>query len=527
VIVAKGLGMRSSDSLGWQGIRSINRDLMSFRPNPSGRRRVLAGAIALPFAGACAPMARGVLPVPASLCGAPAPAVDRTDEASARYRLSVGGAMQRLLPEPSPPSAIWGYNGGHPGPLLRARQGELLPVLVDNRLEVATTVHWHGLRLHNAMDGVPYVTESPIAPGARALYTLLCRDAGTYWYHPHLRTEEQMVRGLAGAIVVDEPTPPEVDHDLVWVIADWLLAGDATLRGDFDDVRDMSHAGRIGNRVTLNGRLAMFRDGDPDPIRVRPGARVRLRLLNAASARIFQFAFASSAGFDARIVAFDGHPCPPHSIPGEGLALAPAQRVDLMFDMPDGDLRIDDIQEPRRRYTLRGLRAQGPAVPRRPVIAALPPNPWLEPDLARAREVGVRFEGGARGGLTSARVGDRTVGAQELVDRYNMAWTVNGVAARDHEHSPFLSVACGDTVLLRMRNDTLWPHPIHLHGFHFQVLAIDGRPPPQRTVRDTVLMAPMSSVDLAFVADSPGTWMFHCHILQHQAGGMLTTLRVG
>ena len=485
----------------------------------------MLGAAALPLAAACSPTARNDISLPLSLCGTTSPTVNAGDEARAQLRLRAVASTQALTPDQPAPTRFWGYNGTHPGPLLRVRQGDTPLVVVENKLAVPTTVHWHGLRLHNGMDGVPHFTQAPIAPDASFVYKLLCRDAGTFWYHPHLATHEQLVRGLSGPIIVDEQRPPAVDAELTWVIADWLLDAEGQLRGDFDDTRDMSHAGRIGNKVTINGRPAMFAQDDPDPLRLARGARVRLRLINAASARVFALKFSSDAGFELLIAALDGHPCPLHAPPDGTVMLAPAQRVDLFFDMPDGTVRIEDRNEPRRAFLMRALTAQGVA-PRRAPMVALPANPWIEPNLDKAREVRVVFEGGARSTLKEALVANQRVPIAQLVDRYNMAWTVNGVANREHDHEPFVTVACGETVVLRMSNDTQFAHPIHLLGYHFKVLAIDGRAPAVATVRDTLMMEPHSSADVAFVADNPGDWMFHCHILQHQAGGMSASIRV-
>jgi FtsP/CotA-like multicopper oxidase with cupredoxin domain len=116
--------------------------------------------------------------------------------------------------------------------------------------------------------------------------------------------------------------------------------------------------------------------------------------------------------------------------------------------------------------------------------------------------------------------------ASEMAERYNLAWAVNGQAVREHDHEPLVTLDCGQTLLIRIRNQTQWAHPIHLHGFHFQVLAVDASAPRVQTVRDTITVAPMSSADIAFVADNPGDWMFHCHVVQHQVGGMMGTIRV-
>lgn len=508
------------------------------RRNRAGRRKLLQGALGLPLLAACATTARNDFRLPDSFCGSSLPPASAADVQSARVRIAAMPAQRALKAgsgsADSTPrkTAIWTYaDATQPeldSPIIRARQGELLPVLVENRLPAPTTVHWHGLRLHNAMDGVPEVTQQAIAAGERFLYRLACRDAGTFWYHPHLMSQEQLVRGLGGALIVAEDQPVPVEQDLVWVLKDWLLDADQQIRGDFEDTRDMSHAGRIGNHVTINGEPAQFADSDPRPLRIPIGARVRLRLINAASARSFVLKFESDSGFVPTIAALDGFPCPLHQPPDGVVVIAAAQRVDLLFDMPDGRIRIREMREPRRGFMLRELLSVsqvGQSQSRGPLIA-LPANRWLEPKLDQAKIFDVLFEGGARGQLKQARVGRESLSAEQMLDRYNMNWTINGVASREHQHAPFIRVSCNDSVLLRMRNDTQWQHPIHLHGFHFKVLTVDGQAPRVTTHRDTIMMEPRSRAEIAFVADSPGIWMFHCHILQHQAGGMMAAIEV-
>ena len=210
--------------------------------------------------------------------------------------------------------------------------------MVENRLEEETTVHWHGLRVPNAMDGVPHLTQPPIAPGATFVYAFDLPDAGTYWYHPHQRSFEQVGRGLYGPLIVEEREPIRVDRDVTWVLDDWRLLPDAQISGDFGGFMDASHNGRVGNTVTVNGRV-------PEIFPVRAGERLRLRLINAANARIFGLEF---HGHRPRMIALDGQPVEPHEPEGGRVVLGPAMRADLVLDMsgrPGGALH-------RRRHLL-------------------------------------------------------------------------------------------------------------------------------------------------------------------------------
>ena len=444
---------------------------------------------------------------------------------AAAAALTAGVARQQIVPAEYPPTQVWCYNGAVPAPELRFRQGETARIVVANRLPQATTVHWHGLRVPNRMDGVPHVTQPPIEPGAQFVYEFPLPDAGTYWYHPHLASYEQVARGLYGVLVVEEREPIAVDRDVTWVLSDFRLNPDASQREDFDSLFDLTHAGRIGNTVALNGRFTL-KDGT---FAVRSGERIRLRLVNTAVARSFLLRF---NGHDPRVIALDGQPVEPHA-PARGLIrLAPGMRADLVLDclQPPGSRHlVEDEDNPRSESRLIAidygsespLRNAAPATP-----IALPPNPLPEPDPARARRHEMVFEGGAMGTLREAQFAGERLPLATLVRQHHLAWTVNGVAVKEHGHEPVLTLRRDGHYVLSMKNDTAWPHPIHLHGHAFRVIARDGQPTRYREWRDTVLLAPRERVDIAFVADNPGNWMIHCHVLAHQAGGMMALLRV-
>ncbi len=242
---------------------------------------------------------------------------------AAQYHLRAAPGRVALLGNGRPDTEVWCYGGVVPGPELRVRQGARFQIEVENGLSQETTVHWHGIRLPNAMDGVPNLTQAAIPPGGTFEYAFDLPDAGTYWYHPHARSFEQVGRGLYGALIVEENEPPPVDRDLCWVLGDWRLRDEARISEDFGNGHDASHDGRVGNTVTVNGRVA-------PAIQVRAGERLRLRLINAANARIFALAFGQHRPW---IIALDGHPVEPHE-PDQGLVvMGPGQRTDLIVDM--------------------------------------------------------------------------------------------------------------------------------------------------------------------------------------------------
>ena len=452
-------------------------------------------------------------------------------------RLVAAPSRQDLFGDAARSTAVWTYNGSVPGPEIRLRQGEPVRIAVENRLDEETTVHWHGLRVPNAMDGVPHLTQKPIAPGETFVYEFAAPDAGTYWYHPHQRSFEQVGRGLYGALVVEEREPIEVDRDVVWLLDDWRLTPNGEISNDFGNGHDMSHNGRVGNTVTINGRI-------PDAFAVRKGERLRLRLINAANARIFALDFQEH---DPVVIALDGQPVAPHR-PANGLVvLGPAMRSDLILDMTGGAgsrMSVNDRFYKQLEYRLVDLAYDATPLrdhkPEWPM--ALPANPLPEPDLGNAARHDVVFNGGMMGATVMQEMGGRmgsgsvsgTMGGGMMRDmgsmmgmmHANKIWFVNGVAAEGHVMEPMLTLERGRSYVIAMTNATAWHHPMHLHGHAFRVLSRNGTPTRRREWQDTVLMAPRERVEIAFVADNPGDWMFHCHILEHQAGGMMGVIRV-
>lgn len=445
------------------------------------------------------------------------------------FTLRAASGRARLVPEPWGESDVWCYGGTVPGPEIRVRQGDRLRIAVENALDEETTVHWHGLRVPNAMDGVPHLTQAPIAPGETFTYEFDAVDAGTFWYHPHQRSFEQVGRGLYGALIVEEANPPRVDRELVWVLDDWRLTQDAAISDDFGGFHDMSHAGRLGNTVTINGRV-------PDALPVRAGERIRLRLINAANARIFALDFGDLA---PQVIALDGQPVTPHAAPGGRVVLGPAMRADLILDVtaaPGATISVIDRFFAQDAYTLVDLTvAETPLRDTAPDWSMeLPSNPLPEPDIARARRHEVTFTGGMMGGMVERQMGlsgESGMGGMMSGGMMNRMhdggiWFVNGVAAEGHILDPMLTLERDASHVIPMTNATAFHHPIHLHGHSFRVISRNGTPTAHREWQDTVLMAPRERVEIAFVADNPGDWMFHCHILEHQAGGMMGVIRV-
>ena len=432
--------------------------------------------------------------------------------------LKAGPAQARLNGASGPQTAVWAYDGLVPGPTLRARQGEEFAVRFGNQLTEPTAVHWHGLRIANAMDGVPGLTQTAVAPGAEFAYRFTPPDAGTFWYHPHERSFEQVPRGLTGALIVEEKNPPQADQDLVLLINDWRIDGEGQLIGGFGARHDQVHAGRLGNRITVNGMpLAEFS--------VLANERVRLRIINACSARVLRLQLEAS---QPKLIAIDGQPVGPTTSYGEALILGPGNRVDLMVDMVGAAGHVIPLAEVSgERQELARLVFQGGQKRRaEPLVApiALTPNPLSEPDRKDALVIPLVMTGGGKSETDmSILMGSGPV------------WQFNGAAGMMMAASPE-SMAMGEplfraprgrTVHIRFENKTAWPHAMHVHGHHFRLLERSDGQKPQPFWWDTLLVQPGETMLVGFVADNPGKWMLHCHMLDHQASGMDAWFEVG
>lgn len=449
------------------------------------------------------------------------PLLPRHASSAPSFRLSPKPASVNLVGAEYPNTDVWAYDGKVPGPEIRIRQGDTLRVDVTNGLSEPTTVHWHGLRLPNAMDGVPDLTQPPIKPGENFTYEFDAIDAGTFWYHPHVRSSEQVGRGLYGPLIIEEPNPPKVDRDVTWVIDDWRLTKEAAIADNFGNGMDMSHGGRSGNTITVNGQLM-------EAFSVRAGERIRLRLINTANARIFGLRF---DGLAPTIIALDGHPVEPHA-PRDGMVvLGSGQRADLILDCsgdPGTSATITDSYNPRYSYTFATIKYDSAAPLRSSPLDApirLADNPLSPLDLGAAIRHQVLIEGGAMGRMDGATLNGKWLEIRELAGQGKI-WALNGIAAHGMKMDPLLTFKKGATHVVHLINQTGWPHPMHLHGHAFRILSRNGKPEPHTPWADTVLLDPQDEVELALVADNPGDWLFHCHILEHHAAGMACVVRV-
>ena len=405
------------------------------------------------------------------------------------WRLKAEAVTQQVLPEGDGATTMLGFNGSMPGPELRVRRGERVNIEVENGLDEGTAVHWHGIRLENKMDGVPGLTQDLINPADTKTYSFIPPDEGTYWYHSHYISYEQVARGMMGPLIVEDETPPDVDHDITVLMADWQMREDGSLFEEFADRHSVAHGGYMGNFA----RAFVSRD------QVRTGDRVRLRLINAATNRIFPL---SVTGVSGSVVALDGMALPgPRPI--EDLVLAPAQRADLIVDVT-GPVQFDMLTR-QGPYRLADLAVNGANTDRKagPVPALSPPN--VPTPAEHTQHLTLTMMGGAMGGRHD---GDNI-------------WAFNNVS--DLQTDAFGSFHKGETARITLKNDTSFPHGIHLHGHHFYEVGDNGG---LGDLRDTTLVNAGESRDIICVFDNSGRWLLHCHMLSHAVGGMRTWVNV-
>ncbi|WP_299473584.1 multicopper oxidase family protein [uncultured Roseibium sp.] len=435
-------------------------------------------------------------------------------EASAGFlELTAVQGQANLYGDNSAASDLWLYNHQLPGPEIRVKQGDRVKVRFTNKLSEPTSVHWHGIRIENAMDGVAGLTQPAVQPGESFDYDFVAPDAGTYWYHAHNMSWNQVPRGLAGPLIVEDHGQYfSAETDIILMLSDWRLNDEGVLdTGSFGAMHDFSHAGRLGNWLTVNGASL------PD-IPLKMGHWHRLRLINTSSARILEIA---PDRFGAKVIALDGQSFNEAREVAGVVQLAPAQRIDLALRPPEaGTLPFEMMTG--QPFTFANFQVAEAPANDRPL--SLPPvNRLPEPDLEDALEIPLVMEGGAMGGMRSL-LKERSEDEVREMMQNGLFWTFNGVPGVQDE--PMFNARRGETIVLESRNDTSFAHAMHVHGHHFRVLERNGEPLEHQDWRDTFTTAPREIVKIAFVADNPGKWLIHCHMLGHAASGMRTWFEV-
>ena len=417
--------------------------------------------------------------------------------------VSLTAASGTTRPATDTSTTNWIYDGQYPAPELRVQEGDVLRVELTNDLQEETTVHWHGVPVPNPVDGVPNVTQEPIASGDTFTYTFRAEPAGTYFYHSHVGL--QLDRGLLGPLIVEEPDPHvEYDREYVVVVDDYLpgeprLPSDGGMGGGgmgggggmMGDVRPPYEG------LLINGRLAE----NPPTFEVTEGERIRFRFVNAASATVFGVRI---AGHEMTVTHADGRPVEP--VDADSFVFGAGERYDAVVEATNPGrwfVQADalDGNEPPARAVVEYESTGGSGTPQSPSSSN---NRLQYGDLRAISSLdGVSGRPDRTFDLALSRGGGQSY-----------TWTIDGQAYPDADP---LNIRPGEHVRIRMTNQSPVVHPMHLHGHFFQV---------GNAIKDTVLVpGHMGQVTLDFHADNPGRWLFHCHNLYHLDAGMARVVR--
>lgn len=430
--------------------------------------------------------------------------------------------VERHIEVGGKPAKVYGLHqpNGTSGIVTSARR---FRVRLENHVAEPTLIHWHGLLPPFGQDGVPDLPQPLLAGGQSYDYDFPLDTPGTHWMHAHTLQEQQL---LAAPLIVMDPAEASRDeqpivvllHDFSFKSPEEILAGltgasaashggsqamtghsmPAARPGMAMDINDIEYDAYLANDRTL---------GDPEAFRVEVGGTVRLRLINGATATAFWIDLGELVG---EAIAVDGNQVAP--ISGRRFPLAMGQRIDIRVRLPkhQGAWPILALREGAVEQTGFLLATPEGRIRRIPSVSAHPTDP-----------LGAEFEGSLRAARSFAeKRPDRRTTITLGGDMANYLWTLDGKVWGQHRPLP---ARAGERVELTMDNQSMMGHPMHLHGHHFQVVAIDGRRV-AGAVRDTVWVPPSRKITIAFDTNNPGLWAFHCHHLYHMATGMMTAV---
>lgn len=406
----------------------------------------------------------------------------RDGEPDRRFVLAASQSVLRLASGVE--VKAWTFNGQIPGPELRIRQGELVEVVLINRdIDKGVTIHWHGLNVPNAEDGVAGMTQDAVMPGETYTYRFRADQTGTYWYHSHQQSSVQVAKGLFGPLIIEPQSPPSVENiDIPVVYHEW---------------------------ETAKGRVpAVGRSDDFVKRQAAPGAKVRLRLINADNS--LQHFFLSGATF--RVVSIDGNDIhQPEDLTNTRIKLGGGGRYDLVFTMPDHPVVLHVGSHAKRRLGIVFSEDGRAEAPRNLQVG----GPFFDPASYGSPQP-APFDRNSRFDREFVIDMHNSIGFYD--GRFGLLLAINGEV---YPNIPTLMVREGELIKTTFINRTSIDHPMHLHGHHMLVLTRNGKPvtgSPWWT--DTLDVEPGEVYEVAFQANNPGLWMDHCHNLEHAAVGM-------
>jgi suppressor of ftsI len=446
--------------------------------------------------------------------------------------------------------AMYGYNGQIPGPLIKAKQGATITVNVRNEIDMPTTIHWHGVRLANAHDGVPDVTQEVIQPDGTFTYTVKLPDEGIYWYHPHVREDIQQDMGLYGNLLV-APTSDEaygeVHQEAILMLDDIALddAGNLIPYGTDDATHPLM--GRFGTTMLINGETDYN-------LQVAQGAIVRFYLTNVANTRTFRLRFddAKMKRVGSDVGRYEREEWV------DDITIAPAERyiVEVLFHRP-GTFSLQHISA-QKTYNLGTITItdEKANAPLSGTFTTLKTYDNVSEDIDTFRDafdrpvdktlhlfvemhmdhsmMAMEDEDGSTVLTTGDETGieweDAMPMMNEMSTKANTQWKLIDEGSKAENMDIDWTFPKGSVAKIRIINDEdsdhPMQHPIHFHGQRFLILDVDGKRQENFVWKDTVLVPRGSTVDLLFDMSNPGNWMFHCHIAEHLTNGMMGMLRV-
>lgn len=452
------------------------------------------------------------------------------------------------------PYVMYGFNGEVPGPLIRVPQNATITVRFHNRIDLPSSVHWHGVRLDNRFDGAVGITQQAVAPGDSFVYHVHFPDAGVYWYHPHVREDVEQALGLFGNMIVDSPDSAyysPANREQVLVFDDLLVNADSLIPYGKTGP-DFALMGRVGNLLLVNGEPRYT-------LTAHRGEVVRFFLTNAASSRTYNISF---GGAPMKVLASDVSRFE-HEERVPSVVLAPAERyiVEARFDTPGRYALLNAVQainhyrgEFDAEVDTLGIVTvdSAPAAPDYAgAFDALRDNVAVTRDIDRYRPyfdkppdkrlvLTVRGSGLPVATVQFMNVDTAYYAPVEWVDGMpdmnwlstndQVKWILRDEATGKEDMDIDWHVKEGSVVKLELYNDpkSFHPmqHPIHLHGQRMLVVSRDGVRTRNLVWKDTVLIPVGSTVDVLIDASNPGAWMLHCHIAEHLGSGMMTVLHV-
>ncbi|MFX3618758.1 MAG: multicopper oxidase family protein [Sporolactobacillus sp.] len=465
---------------------------------------------------------------------------------------------------------VWTFNGSAPGPEIRVEKGQKIRVTLKNKLTAPVSIHWHGYPVPNKMDGIPGVTQDAVAPGKSFTYEFVADKTGTYWYHSHQDSVNQVDRGLYGAFIVEDPKE-KYDKDYTLMLDEWVTdknqinsqikamtpvsqsnknngdSGMGSMPGmdmggsdqgssnrDSNNGMNMDNMGNShsesGNSSGMNMSGNMMADNMSrydlytingksgslvKPLMVKKGDRVRLRFINAG----YLSHNIHIHGHNIKVIATDGQPINnPQIVKNQVISIAPGERYDVSFtaDNP-GRWYIEDHGTTKGTNGMKALidyegskatTDRPNASTQLPAINFADYGTKTKPEFTLNQKYDVTYTMNLNAGMS----------------KKGMAYTING---KTFPNTDPIKVKTGDRVKIKLVNrDHMNNHPMHLHGHFFQVLSKDGKSVSGSPIyKDTLNVKPGETYEIAFLANNPGIWMFHCHDLHHANAGMITEVR--